>query len=301
MTDTICVIATVRSPINELMEFVRYHLAAGVAEIVLFFDDPNDTAADAIAGHPGVVQIRCDAAYWHARGVDRPAAIENRQIVNVNFGMSRARSQGFDWIAHIDSDEILFAQSDIGTVLTGCSANVVRFSMKEAVAEQDFYSSRFAATAFREQLTAAGKKQLAAMPAEAVAGILFEGEYFRGHSASKVAVRLNSTIELMGIHGPQRPKRMPELRTQQITLLHYDCVGIDDWKRKWSRRIDATGTATDMRPARNKQLELFKQAYGDEASERALYSLLHKVSESQKALLMSLGLLTVVSLEPAMR
>jgi hypothetical protein len=301
MTDTICVIATVRSPVNELMEFVRYHLAAGVGEMLLFFDDPNDTAADAVAGLPGVVLMRCDAAYWHARRMDRPTAIENRQIVNVNFGMTIARSHGFDWIAHIDSDELLFAHNDIGTVLTGCSANVIRFPMKEAVAEQDYYGSRFEATLFKEQLTAAGKKKLAAIPAAVVAGILFEGEYFRGHSASKVAVRLNSAIELMGIHGPQRPQRMPELRTEQITLLHYDCIGIDDWKRKWSRRIDATGTATEMRSARNKQLELFKQAYGNEASERALYSRLHKVSEHQKALLMTLGLLTVVSLEPALR
>jgi hypothetical protein len=77
----------------------------------------------------------------------------------------RAIPHGFDWIAHIDSDELLYAQNDIGTVLTGCSANVVRFAMK-------------------------------------------------------VAVRPNSNIELMGIHGPQRPKRMPELRTEQIALLH---------------------------------------------------------------------------------
>ena len=79
MSDTICVIATVRSPVNELMEFVRYHLAAGVGGIVLFFDDPDDTAADAVAGHPGVVPVRCNAAYWHARRVDRPTAIEERQ------------------------------------------------------------------------------------------------------------------------------------------------------------------------------------------------------------------------------
>ena len=301
MTDTICVIATVRSPVNELMEFVRHHLAAGVGGIVLFFDDPDDTAADAAAGHPGVVPIRCDAAYWHARRVDRPTAIEERQTVNVNFGMTVARSHGFDWIAHIDSDELLFAHTDIGTVLTGCSANVVRFAMKEAVAEEDYYASRFAATLFREQLTAAGRKQLAAFPAPALEEILFEGEYFRGHSASKVAVRLDSNIRLMGIHGPQRPKRMPELRTEQIALLHYDCIGIDDWKRKWSRRLDASGTATEMRAARSKQLELFKQAYGNEASERALYARLHKVSEQQKRLLMSLGLLTVVSLDLAMR
>jgi hypothetical protein len=299
MADRICVIATVRAPRNELLDFVRYHLAAGVDEVILFFDDPHDTVLDAVAGHPRVVAIRCDAAYWRARRVDRPIAVEHRQMENVNAGMTIARSRGFDWIIHIDSDELLFAESDIRTLLTGISASMVRFDMKEAVAEQDYYSSRFQATLFREPPTAERMKKITSIPSADLEGVLFEGEYFRAHTASKVAVRLNSGIKLMGIHGPQRQK-LTEVHTGRITLLHYDCIGIDDWKRKWLRRIDASGTAAGMRPARTKQLELFKQAFGDEMAERKLYARMHKVSQVQKRLLLELGLLTVIRLEPDM-
>jgi hypothetical protein len=62
MADRVCLIATVRSPINELMEFTRCHLEAGIDEISLFFDDPNDTAANSFAGFPEVLSVVCDAS-----------------------------------------------------------------------------------------------------------------------------------------------------------------------------------------------------------------------------------------------
>ena len=299
MADRVCLIATVRSPLNELLEFTRYHLAAGVDKVILFFDDPNDTAVNSITSLPQVVPIVCDTTYWDARRTARPEAVEHRQIVNVNFGMQIARADRCDWVIHIDGDELLLAQDTVGAVLAGYSADLVRFDMKEAVAEQDYYASRFQATLFRVPLSAAGSARLAALSPAETQDILFEGEYFRAHTASKVAVRLGSHIKRMGIHGPER-QRMPEVQTSQIVLLHYDCIGIDDWRRKWLRRIDASGTAAGMRPARTKQLDLFKQAYGDESKERDLYSRLHKVSEQQKQLLLTLGLLQVITLSPEM-
>lgn len=299
MTDRVCLIATVRSPINELLEFTRYHLAAGVDKVILFFDDPNDTAVEAIAGIPRVVSIVCDTSYWAARRTARPQAVEHRQIVNVNFGMQLARADHCDWIIHIDADELLLAQEPVGAVLARYSADMVRFAMKEAVAEQDYYTSRFQATLFREPLSDADGAKLAALSPEDVRDVLFEGEYFRAHTASKVAVRLNSRIKQMGIHGPER-QRMSEVKTQDIILLHYDCIGIEDWKRKWLRRLDSSGTAAGMRSARTRQLDLFKQAHGDESKERDLYGRLHKVSERQKQLLLTLGLMKVIRLDPAM-
>jgi hypothetical protein len=291
MPDTVCLIATVRSPVNELIEFISHHLAAGIDAIILFFDDPHDPAAASLAAHPQVQSIVCDARYWDQRRIVRPENIETRQIANVNFGLHLARARSCDWIIHLDADELLVTPSAIGTVLSRYSADVVRFAMKEAVADHDHYTSRFQATLFREPLTTEGRRRLASLPPADLDGILFEGEYFRAHSASKVAVRLNSRLLRMGIHGPERPT-MTEAQTSQIVLLHYDCVGIDDWKRKWLRRMDSSGTAIGMRPARAKQLYLFKAVYGDESRERALYGRLHKVSPRQRALLLAIGLLT---------
>jgi hypothetical protein len=294
MPDTVCLIATVRSPVNELLEFTGHHLAAGIDAIILFFDDPNDPAIGSLAAHSNVISIVCDAGYWDQRRSARPGNIETRQIANVNFGLQLARARSYDWIIHLDGDELLSAQNAIGTVLSRYSADVVRFAMKEAVAEHDHYTSRFQATLFREPLTTEGRRRLASLSPADLDGVLLEGEYFRAHSGSKVAVRLNSRLLRMGIHGPERPT-MPEVQTSQIVLLHYDCVGIEDWQRKWLRRMDSSGTAIGMRPARAKQLDLFQKVYGDESRERALYGRLHRVSPRQRELLLEIGLLTVIS------
>ena len=40
--------------------FVNYHLNIGVDHIYLFFDDPTDAAADALARRARVTAVRCD-------------------------------------------------------------------------------------------------------------------------------------------------------------------------------------------------------------------------------------------------
>ena len=93
-------------------------------------------------------------------------------------------------MTHIDSDELLFPVGDLRSTLSGYDSSVVRFAMKEAVAEQDHYNSRFDATYFREPLTSESKAKIAAALPAGCDDVLFEGEYFRGHTASKLAVRL---------------------------------------------------------------------------------------------------------------
>ena len=126
-------------------------------------------------------------------------------------------------------------------------------------------------------------------------GAFFEGEYLRGHSDSKVAVRINSKVEWMHAHGPARFE-MAEVETDRITLLHYDCVGIDAWKTKWAKRLHDPPEGTHRRPNRQRQLELFEKAYGKPADELALYSRPHKILEHDKRVLMQHGLLTRVTL-----
>ena len=82
-----------------------------------------------------------------------------------------------------------------------------------------------------------------------------------------------------------------------MSLLHYDCVGIDAWKTKWGRRVDGSATAVRIRPNRQKQLDLFKEAYGKENAEIELYSRLHKISKYQQLILRIFGLLIVVKLK----
>jgi hypothetical protein len=274
---------------------MRRSTHAGVDQIFLFFDDPQDPALEVLDGvSPRVTSVRCDAAFWRAQRVKRPAIIEHRQLVNANLGLAWARQYRFDWIIHIDSDELLLADVDLRDILSAEKSAVVRFPMKEAVAEREAYPSRFHTTLFREPLPPA---RIASLSSEDRASVLFEGEYFRGHTASKAAIRVSSAVQSVGIHGPAKP-RLAERQSGEITLLHYDCIGLEDWKRKWERRLDGSGTADGMRPGRLRQLELFKHAYGKPAQERELYARLHMASVSQRDRLVGLGVMSVIDRVP---
>lgn len=294
MREMICIVSTVRAAPDELLDFTHYHFNAGTDWIILFFDDPQDPAADLLSGNERITVIRCDRSFWASQGIERPASIEHRQLINANLGLLWARQRQFDWIIHIDSDELLHADADLHDVLMAARAPVVRFAMKEAVAERASYSSRFDSTLFREPCSPG---RLESLSPEVRSAILFEGEYFRAHKASKVAVRVHSPVQIMGIHGPREPP-LPECTSEQITLLHYDCVGFDDWRSKWERRLDGSGTAAWMRPARARQLELFKAAYGKPTEERELYARLYIVGDAQRRQLIELGLMSVISHSP---
>jgi hypothetical protein len=291
-SERICLIATVRSTVAETLCFVNYHLNIGIDEMIIFFDDPNDAAAARLSDYAAVRSIRCDAAYWQERGSNAPIATVGRQEINVNYGLKLAAQTGCDWIIHMDGDELLLPNGDIKTALLGQPSDVVRFAMKEAVSERDRYDCIFEATLFKEPVTQ--EKDAEAAMARSLS-VFFDGEYFRGHSASKTAVRTASKIEWMGIHGPERPE-MAEIVTDQLVLLHYDCVGIENWKNKWVKRIHDPKINPRLRPNRVKQRELFIEAYGNASAELELYSRLHKISERDKRILMQRGLLRVITL-----
>jgi glycosyltransferase involved in cell wall biosynthesis len=295
MTAKVCIIATIKAPLRETICFVNYHLNLGIDGIILFLDDPQDPAAEALSDYIRVHAIKCDNAYWTSRRIEVPATSVLRQTLNVNYGIKLAGKIGFDWAIYIDGDELLMPDGDIKSILAQQTVDVVRFAMKEAVSEKDRYENIFEATLFKERVTTENRSRLELAYSMARDGAFFEGEYLRGHSDSKVAVRINSNIEWMSSHGPVRPK-MAEVGTARITLLHYDCVGIDAWKRKWINRLNQPGVETSVRPNRLKQFELFKKAYGNAAEELALFSRLHKISDHDKRVLVQYGLLTVITL-----
>jgi hypothetical protein len=299
MPDKVCLVSTIRSPVIETIYFVNYHLNIGIDEVILFFDDPDDEAFALLQDYASVRLIRCDSNYWKAQGISRPATIEDRQECNANVGLRIAAENGFQWIIHIDSDELIVPKYQLKTALSMSSADVLRFTIKEAVSERDHYDNIFQATLFKER--AKDEKRLRRRLAMlfGCGRAFFEGEYFRSHAASKAAVRVSPKITHLKLHGPKlaKPETITETQTTLVTLLHYDCVGIDAWKTKWRRRIDGSATAVRIRPARQKQLDLFKEAYGNANDEIALYASLHKISKYQQLVLRILGLLTVIKLK----
>jgi hypothetical protein len=315
-TERICLISTVKAPALEIKAFANYHINIGVDRIILFFDDPNDQAIGLFVDDPNILCIKCDDVYWSRRDagkstihniltsvrtwlrLGRPETIERRQEVNVNYGLEIAKRNNFHWIIQVDSDELLFikGKGDVHEILRRQPLNVVRFHMKEAVPERDFYKNRFEATLFREPTTDDNKTKIALVLSKGCEGAFFYGEYFRGHAASKVAVRTRANVKWLGIHGPARPK-IPEAITDEIILLHYDCVGFADWRTKWARRVDQTGKAVRIRRSRRRQLALFREVFGVTEKELALYRRMHMIRDKDKVILSKHGLLTRIKLD----
>jgi hypothetical protein len=300
----ICIISTIKSvdPLDTV-RFVNYHLKLGIDLIVLFLDDPADPIMEFLTGHISVHMISCDSAYWTARGRDAPAGLGGRQVINLNYGMKLAAVEGFDWMIHIDNDELLRPEDDIKFLLSQEqeTVNSVHFFLKEAVAEQDQYDTIFAATLFRNLLPGLIERAVA-NDFLGCPQAFFEGEFFRSHTASKCAVRLDAGIEWMSVHEPERPRATPAtaILTEQIELLHFDNIGFDSWRNKWAQRLTEPPGLPGKRPNRHRQRALFEQAYGNAANELALYSRLCKIPDREKRILMDHGLLSVVTLPPEM-
>jgi len=294
----IAVISTVRTPLAELRMFVHHHLEVGVDRVILYFDDPADEALPEFCGYGRVTTIACTDEYWKNRGTLRPKAIEQRQITNVNHGMTLARGSGCRWAVHIDSDELIAPVVDLKHVLDGCEADVLRFEMFEAVSERAAYPHIFAPTLFKAKPR---RRQQILAKLLGCNRSFFQGQYFRGHNTSKRAFALNGKVSEAGIHGPiQANEDAVWKATRAIRLLHYDCVGFDNWRTKWSRRLDGTGYASQIRPHRAEQFRLFREAFEQGEEELlCLYERLYLIPWSEKLVLRALGLLKTITLNPA--
>jgi hypothetical protein len=105
---------TLQAPVDQVMAFVAHHLSLGCTRIWLFFDDPGDPAADAVAHLPRVTVTRCDEAHWRRIKGRRPDRHQNRQGRNMQ---SVYADSPLPWIAHIDVDEFLLPGRDIASIL----------------------------------------------------------------------------------------------------------------------------------------------------------------------------------------
>lgn len=291
----VCTISTIKAPLSETLMFVNYHLNIGIDQIIIFFDDPNDAAADYLKDYRGVTCVRCDDSYWEQYGGLRPLAIEDRQVVNNNNGLEMAKSRGFQWAIFIDNDELVYPVGDLKTILSDSRADVIRFTIHEAISEEEYYDNIYVPALFKKP---ARSLQIRAAMLLGCKRAFFEGGYFRGHLDSKVAVRVNADIKIMGIHGPSSTgEGVIKKITPQVKLLHYDWVGIDSWKTKWLGRMNVSAVK-GLRGIRKSQLELFAKALHKDGEElRRLYRQVYLIPKYEQVILRWLNMLTMIQLD----
>lgn len=280
--------------------FVNYHLNIGIDEIILFFDDPLDTAIKEFSQYQNVRIVACTNDYWIKKLEHIPEVIGEKQITNVNAGVQIAVDKGCDWIVHIDSDELIDPVTNIKHFLANSRADALRFRLLEAMTEKHDCDHIFATTIFKKP---SSEKRLKIAKLFGCSHIFFENEYFRGHSASKMALRVSPKIRIYGVHGPKEYDKNTTVmeNTNTVRLLHFDCVGFDNWNTKWKRRTDGTCNSQTMRPNRLRQRQEHIQAEKTGCrSLLKLYKRLHMVSAYEKSILFMLGMLTRVRLNKSL-
>jgi hypothetical protein len=296
--EKIGIVTTLKAPLRETIQYVHYHLNIGVDKLLLFFDDPNDPAIRYFRLYPQVSCIPCNEEHWRKFATSHRLSLEDRLKINANIGLKTVREGGYDWIIHIDSDELLYSEETIGAVLAKTNSDILRFELYEAVPEKETYDDIFGEVTLFKRTASRFKRILAR--SLGCRHAFFRGEYFRGHIASKTAVRVKSDITRLGIHQPESGKKtMVMENTERIKLLHFDCCSLETWKTKWTRRLDGTAIVTHMRKNRRRQYEAFARAFqkGDEERLLALYRRLYFIPEKEKRILNRLNLLTYIPID----
>lgn len=101
------VVATIKAPTSDILEFAAHHLDLGAHRVFIYLDAPDAAAEAALRAHPKCRVIDCDAAYWaRRRKRGRPEQHQPRQSLNATHCLNR-RPQ-VDWLAHLDVDEFLW-------------------------------------------------------------------------------------------------------------------------------------------------------------------------------------------------
>ncbi len=291
-------VTTLKADLDRVKQFVAYHRHLGVDEMMLFFDDPTDPAIGEIQHRPGVTAIACDEQYWRDLEGSRPDVVQARQVANVN-SVLRTRRDEFDWLIHIDSDELVHAPQGLAKTLKdeGAELSLLQMPVLEAIPadpddEDPFRSTRL----FRRH-----RPKLAEQARQLGAASGFRGRTFlRGHAEGKPVVHLDGTVTRMKIH---RAIEYDEARfkrgvSSNIRVLHYDAGSFRDWCAKWRNR-GGFGKAAH-KDHRLAQWDEFARldALGDETGLRDLYRSYFMLPDEEIPILQSIGLVERVELNP---
>ncbi len=296
--EKICIVTTIKASLQQTLMFVAYHLNIGVDNIILFFSEPGDEAIATLSNIPQVICIPCDRAHWNQQGIEHPEelTLSQRQYINADVGLAIARSQGIDWISHIDSDELIYSEQDVKAILADYDADIVRLEPYEAVADTEVCANAFDARLFKQL---GSNIQMILAKLTGCHNAFYRGQFYRGHVKSKVWVRTQAMIKHMNAHLPEALPgyHLKLIHSKQIQLLHYDAIGLETWKEKWIQRVDGSITL-DVRNNRNQQLLDFRKVY--EQGEESLiswYRRLYVLPEREQWILQKLHLLTCIKID----
>jgi len=324
-------VTTIKTSVEATQAFVAYHLHAGVDRVYLFFDDPDDRAIPLLKDNERVVCVRCNDEYWGRQSLTQRDTVQGRQEANATHALQLARAADIDWLAHIDSDELLYSKKGSLRSLfahTASDVDVLIFPVMEAAPQRMEYIHPFHGISLFKDCADVPldwetytmkrvdrvrywlhaqfwrrRKQVATLAGCNHSNII--GRFLLGHMTGKSAVRTTAPVARVSNHRP-----LPEVgQTLQVSVasaasvLHYDCMGFELWKTKWLRRVqeEAVFDVERFAPLRKKQMRQIRTAIQQRSEQEltALYKRWYFIGKSEQRIMQGLGLVRHLSFAPS--
>lgn len=247
-------VTTAKEPTANLQAFVAWHLAIGASEILIYLDDPADTAPASFTHLPQVKFIRCDQPYWDTYNAPRPTGIRKRQIFNATNAYYMATSE---WILHVDIDEFVYMNGCINTFLQNLPSENNQISMRpvERIFMPDEVNQPYT-DIFRvavEQKTPKWLSKIYANPEQMPYG-------FMGHINGKTFVRTGLSAVNIQVHRVEIDGEIPAPNyCTNMHLLHLYSFGLEHfiakgaWKfarQQWRKDRDNAASTLSLRDRR---------------------------------------------------
>lgn len=248
------IVATIKAPPREVLNFVAYHLDIGADHLFIFLDNQNPKADAALRDHPQVTVTRTDGAYWRGLGRKKPQRHQPRQTVNASLAYRNA--SGLDWLLHIDVDEFVCADQPLSDLLGALPANTrcARLFPAEALCT-DGVSGLDPKATYCKSLMSRGKVS------DSLEHEMFPkfGQYLRGgfvsHHVGKIFVRTGlNDIEFRIHRAFQSGEEVaPQVTLGDVDLCHRHIKDWADWQKTFDYRLQQGSYRAELKPPRPSQ------------------------------------------------
>ncbi|WP_412553836.1 glycosyltransferase family 2 protein [Shimia sp. MIT1388] len=227
------VVATIKAPAVDILNFVAHHLELGAAHVWIYLDAANPEAKIQLKPHPQLTVVRTGDNYWQKTRGKKPPMHQPRQSFNVRHAYNRAKK--VDWLLHIDVDEFLWPDRSIDAQLAALPQDclVARVRPAEAMASVDdsdliHFKSFISDKAKRDQIVAEIYPDFAAY--------LKNG--FVSHVAGKMFLRTGQKDMTIKIHNvAQNGRHNPgQVELTDVTLLHLHTTSWAHWMQSFAYR-----------------------------------------------------------------
>lgn len=244
------IVATVKAPEREILDFAAYHLKLGAHRLYLYLDAPEQGVFDRLRAHPRIKVVACDDHWW-AKRKGRPDKHQSRQFLNARHAYNRRVE--LDWLAHIDVDEFLWPARPLADQLAALPADCLCARVRPIEALAPAPGDTAVETTFKAfHLDPAARRRAAETVFPTYGRYLSGG--FLSHVAGKLFYRtgidgLQAKIHNIQVKGDQNPG---EQALSETELCHMHAQSWEAWQRSFRYRMEKGSYRAELKPQVNR-------------------------------------------------